>query len=303
MSIQVANHSDTQVQAQQFRIGILLALVSSFLFSLKPIIIKQAYDLGADSESLMLLRMWFALPFYVFMLYLVRHDIRRNLKYVPALLGMGFFGYFLSSYLDLLALERISAQTERIILYAYPSMVVLIKCAYEKRLPSKQMLVALIMVYAGLLLFLPGELNMEGSAFGIGIMVFCAFTFALYVVWSKPLIERCGTAFFTAGAMIAAILFTQSHLLHVPIEPVFAMSTEVYLYAIALAFFCTVIPSYTMSAAIARIGSEKSAITGSTGPVFTSLLAVMILGESFGMYHALGMALVIAGVWVLGRNK
>jgi len=286
----------------QIKIGLLLALVSSFLFSLKPIIIKQAYGFGADSESVMLLRMWFALPFYLVMLYMVRSEIRRNLKYVPAFLGMGFFGYFLSSYLDLLALERISAQTERIILYAYPSLVILIKCLYDKTLPSKKTVFALVMVYAGILLFLPGELHIEGTALGLVLMAFCALTFALYVVWSKPLIEKCGTALFTAGAMIAAILFTQSHMLHMDVKPVFEYPPEVYIYVLVLAFFCTVIPSYTMSAAIARIGSEKSAIAGSTGPVFTSLLAVMLLGESFGIYHALGMALVIVGVWVLGRK-
>ena len=299
MSTQVASSSDDR----QFKIGLLLALISSFLFSLKPIIIKQAYDLGADSESLMLLRMWFALPFYLFMLYLVRHEVRRKLKFIPAFLGMGFFGYFLSSYLDLLALERISAQTERIILYAYPSLVVLIKCAYDRAAPSRNTLMALVLVYGGILLFLPGELSIDGSALGLALMAFCALTFALYVIWSKPLIEACGTALFTAGAMIAAILFTQSHLLHMPIKPVFEMTSGVYLYAFVLAFFCTVIPSYTMSAAIARIGPEKSAITGSTGPVFTSLLAVVLLGEQFGLLQALGMVLVIAGVWVLGKKR
>ena len=294
--------NQTDQFSRQIKIGLLLALVSSFLFSLKPIIIKQAYAYGADSESVMLLRMWFAMPFYLVMLYMVRSEIRRNLKYVPAFLGMGFFGYFLSSYLDLLALERISAQTERIILYAYPSLVILIKCIYDKALPSKKTVLALVMVYVGILLFLPGELHIEGTALGLALMAFCALTFALYVVWSKPLIEKCGTSLFTSGAMLSAILFTQSHMLHVEVEPVFEFPFEVYIYVLVLAFFCTVIPSYTMSAAIARIGSEKSAIAGSTGPVFTSLLAVVLLGESFGIYHALGMTLVIAGVWVLGKK-
>lgn len=295
--------NQTDQFSRQIKIGLLLALASSFLFSLKPIIIKQAYSYGADSESVMLLRMWFALPFYLVMLYMVRNEIRRNLKYVPAFLGMGFFGYFLSSYLDLLALERISAQTERIILYAYPSLVILIKCVYDKSLPSKRTVLALVMVYTGILMFLPGELHIEGTALGLALMAFCALTFALYVVWSKPLIERCGTSLFTSGAMLSAILFTQSHMLHTEIQPVFELPLEVYIYVLILAFFCTVIPSYTMSAAIARIGSEKSAIAGSTGPVFTSLLAVMLLDESFGIYHAIGMALVIMGVWILGKKS
>lgn len=300
MSTSIGTSTDDH---RQIKIGLALALISSFLFSLKPIIIKQAYAYGADSESVMLLRMWFALPFYLLMLWHVRAELRRNIKLVPALLGMGFIGYFLSSYLDLLALERITAQTERIILYAYPSLVVLIKSAYDRQLPNKKTVIALLVTYVGILLFLPGELSIEGSSIGLFLMVCCALTFAFYVFWSKPLIEKSGSAFFTAGAMLAAILFTQTHMLHMDVKPVFEYSAEVYVYILLLAFFCTVIPSYTLSAAIARIGSEKSAIAGSTGPVFTSLLAVLLLGEHFGLAQAMGMVLVILGVWVLGSKK
>ena len=52
----------------QFKFGLGLALLASFLFSLKPILIKEAYALGANSEGLMVLRMWFAFPFYLALL-------------------------------------------------------------------------------------------------------------------------------------------------------------------------------------------------------------------------------------------
>jgi len=287
---------------KSFQIGILLALLASFMFSLKPIFIKQVYQFGVGSEELMILRMWFAFPFYAFMLFLQRKALLEKRRYLLSVMAIGFLGYFLSSYLDLIALQSITASTERIILYAYPSLVIIIKALYDKKLPTKKTLVALTTVYAGILILLPRELNVAGSGMGIMLMFICALTFALYVILSKPLISRMGVGVFTSTAMVSSCLFTQVHFIHVEINEVLNFPMEVYVLALALAFFSTVIPSYAMSAAIAKIGSEKVAITGTTGPAFTVLFAVLILGETFSIYHAAGLTLVIAGVFLLSKK-
>jgi drug/metabolite transporter (DMT)-like permease len=272
------------------------------MFSLKPIFIKQAYSYGINSDELMVLRMWFALPFYTLMLFLQRKVFMEKRQYILSVIGLGFLGYFLSSYLDLMALESISAQAERIILYAYPTVVIIIKSAYEKRLPSKKVLVSLFIVYSGILFLLPGELKIEGAATGLMLMVFCAITFAIYVILSKPMIERMGVGVFTSTAMVTSCLFTQINFIYVEIDSLISYPSEVYILTLALAFFSTVIPSYAMSAAIAKIGSEKVAIAGTTGPAFTVIFAVIILGESFSIYHALGLTLVLSGVYLLSKK-
>ena len=287
---------------QQIRNGLLLALLASFMFSLKPIIIKEAYELGANSEVLMVLRMWFALPFYLVMLFLQRKQLIENIRYLPAVIAVGFIGYFLSSYLDLLALESISSQAERIILYAYPSLVILIKSVYDKKMPTKKMVLALAVTYGGILFLLPGELNLTGSPLGIFLMLTCAVSFAAYVLLSKPMIAKMGVGVFTSTAMVASCLFTQIHFIQIDFDSVAKQPNMVYVLALALAFFSTVIPSYAMRAAISKIGSEKAAVTGTTGPVFTVLLAALILGETITIYHLIGLSLVVTGVLLLGRK-
>lgn len=286
----------------QIKIGLGLALLASFMFSLKPILIKEAYALGANSEGLMVLRMWFAFPFYLGLLLWQYPTLMAKKRYIASAVATGFLGYFLSSYLDLLALESISAHAERVILYAYPSLVVLFKAAWDKKLPSKNVLLAVAVVYAGLLVLLPGEFNINGSLLGLGLMLSCAVTFAIYVLLSKPLIEKLGAGLFTSIAMVSSCLFSQLNLLHTPIETVLNYSSAIYGYGVALAFFSTVIPSYAMSAAIARIGSERTAITGTTGPLFTTLMAVWILGETLTLYHIVGLVLVIIGVYLISKK-
>mgnify|MGYP000741498738 CR=1 FL=1 len=283
--------------------GLFLALFASFMFSLKTIFIKQAYDMGIESSGLMLLRMWFAFPFYAVILFMQRKALWEKRQYILSILTIGFLGYFLSSYLDLLALETISAQAERIILYAYPSIVVLLKAISDKKMPSPRMLTALAVVYMGLLFLLPGELNIEGSAFGLTLMLICACTFAFYVFFSKPLIEKVGISLFTSTAMVSSCLFTQVNLIKVDATQLLNYSHEIYILALGLAFFCTVLPSYAMNAAIAKIGPEKVAIAGTTGPIFTVILAVIILGETMSIYHGAGLTLVMIGVYLLKPKK
>lgn len=298
----MATSIESNTREKHIRNGLMLALLASFMFSLKPIIIKEAYALGSNSESLMVLRMWFAFPFYLAMLLIQRKALIENIRYLPAAVAIGFLGYFLSSYLDLLALESISAQAERIILYAYPSLVILIKAIYDKKMPSAKMILALFIVYSGILLLLPGELNLTGSPTGIMLMLTCALTFASYVLLSKPLIARMGVGVFTSTAMVSSCLFTQFHFVNISVDEVIGLPTMVYILALALAFFSTVIPSYAMSAAISIIGSERAAVTGTTGPVFTVILAALVLGESISLYHLAGLSLVVIGVLLLSKK-
>lgn len=298
----MATSIESNTHEKHIRHGLMLALLASFMFSLKPIIIKEAYALGSNSESLMVLRMWFAFPFYLAMLFIQRQAFVEHIRFIPAAVGIGFVGYFLSSYLDLLALESISAQAERIILYAYPSLVILIKAIYDKKMPSTKMILALFIVYSGILLLLPGELNLTGSPTGILLMLTCALTFASYVLLSKPLIARMGVGVFTSTAMVSSCLFTQFHFVSMSVDEVIGLPNMVYILALALAFFSTVIPSYAMSAAISIIGSERAAVTGTTGPVFTVILAALILGESISFYHLAGLSLVVIGVLLLSKK-
>ena len=134
-------------------------------------------------------------------------------------------------------------------------------------------------------------------------MLICSLAYALYLLWSKAKIARMGSALFTAISMIAAIPALVLHFaitndigdLWVPMPVVW--------YSLGLALFSTVIPSFLIAEAIARIGPSPTSVAGGTGPLFTTVLSVWILGELFTPWHAVGMSLVVAGILALSREK
>jgi drug/metabolite transporter (DMT)-like permease len=284
--------------------GFLFAIGAAVLFSLKPILIKKMYLLGLDTNTMMALRMIFSMPFYIVVCAWVLHKNTSNLPTSSILFktaGLGLAGYYFASYLDLWGLQFVSAQLERLLLYAYPSMVVLLTFIIYKVRPSKKIIIALIITYAGIgsLYFHDLQLNQHSITLGAGAILLSALCFACYSLFSKNLATQTGSLLFTCIAMLAAgIAMLIQFMITNPISDLL-QSKEVYTLAILNAVVATVIPSFMMTEAITRIGPSQVSIVGGVGPVTTSILAVFILGEYFTVYHAIALTLVIFGVFLL----
>lgn len=294
--------------------GILLAVGGVGLFSLKAILVKLAYLEGAETLPLMSLRMLFSLPIYVVLgIFWWKSGIielpKVKASWLP-IAGTGILGYYLASFLDLTGLNYINAQLERLVLFAYPTFTVLIGGLIFKQLQGralKDVLWLLPITWSGVAIMAMHDWQVSGSnvLLGVALVTASAFVFAFYMIFSKPLIAQAGSKAFTCIAMSAASLAILVHyLLASPVMLIFQQSWLVYGYALIIAFFCTVLPSFMVSEAISRIGPQRAALMGSAGPIFTAGVAVVVLGEAFTWYHLAGTLLVVGSVsWMARRGK
>ncbi|MDG6774493.1 DMT family transporter [Thiomicrorhabdus sp. ZW0627] len=285
-------------------IGFLLAIFGTALFSIKSIFIKLTYAEGLDTDSVLMLRMAIALPIYLLiMVWLVRVKTT-----TPLLSGnlikitlLGFIGYYLSSLLDLKGLEMISAQLERLTLFTYPIMVALLGALFFKTPLTRKILLALVVTYGGLWVSFHQELQFSGENTSVGtLLVFlAALTFSFYVLFGKKLIHEVGSLWFTSLAMAISSGFVLIHYVVFNDFSNLNVSAMAWLWLFLLAIFSTVIPSFMISEAIAKIGPAQTGIIGTLGPLVTIVLAVWILNEPFSIWHAFGLVLVVGGVTIL----
>ena len=297
----------TPEESKRLRSGLLLAAGGTALFALKSIFIKLAYEEGVDTTTLLTLRMSLAMPFYLAtLLWLIfkEHQAMPQGKNLLAVLGLGFIGYYLSSYLDLEGLNYISAQLERLTLYSYPIMTTILGWLFLKDVITKRVMLSLLLTYSGVMILYWHEANLIGADATIGVLLVAAaaFSFSCYVVFSKPYITQLGSRLFTSIAMLASAAYASIHFGFTHEITDLHVNGAVWFYAVLLAFFSTVLPSFMVSEAIARIGPSKTSIVGTAGPVFTIMLAVILLGEPFGFVHLAGMVLVMLGVALLGKK-
>ncbi len=298
-----------QSEQRSFRLGIFFAIGGTALFALKSIFIKLAFEEGIDATTLLTLRMLIAFPFYiVILIYAIKTRPQKaallNRKSALSIFTLGFLGYYLASYLDFEGLSYVSAQLERLTLFTYPIMVALLNWFIFKEKITLKVFLSLAISYAGVSFLYFNESMSGGSNVALGTMLVAtaAFSFSLYVIFSKQFIGRFGSLIFTSLAMSSSLVFILIQFFSTHQFSDLNVSAKLWFLSFLLATVSTLIPSFFTSEAINRIGATKTSIMGSVGPVVTIFLAVNLLGEQFGWPQIIGLLLVLFGVSFL-RSK
>jgi drug/metabolite transporter (DMT)-like permease len=279
--------------------------MGSIAFSGKAIIVKLAYRYGVDAVTLIMLRMLFALPFFAVMAWWAsRGKPPLTRKDWLGVLGLGFTGYYLASFLDFAGLAYISASLERLILYLNPTLVMLLGLVIYKRRITGQQLLGMGVSYCGVALVFGHEIAVQGvgerssAALGALLVFMSAISYAIYLVYSGELVKRLGALRLVGLATTVACLLCMAQFVVLRPWSAALVAPEVVWLSLLNATACTVAPVLMVMMAIERIGSGATAQTGMVGPMSTILMGVLILGEPFTAWVAAGTVLVIAGIFV-----
>lgn len=300
----------TQIIAQRRNSGVVMVLVGALLFALKGIFIKKAYQYDIDSSSLLAFRMLFSLPLYVVIMF---WDVRRGNAF-PKLVRrdwyvvgyLSFMGYFLASLLNFEGMKYVDASLERIVLFVYPTFVLAINAIYNKRPILSVQVVAILLSYIGIMLAYFGNLQInpgQSLAWGIVLVLLSGLVYSFYLVGSEGIMKRMSSLQFTYISMILAVVPIVVFTLMAKGLDMFDQDPYAYLYAILMAVFSTVIPTFLFMEGIQRVGSTNMSIIASIGPIFTIFLASWFLGEILTPLQIVGTGFVLAGVYLISRSK
>lgn len=293
----------------EFTKGVLLVLVGAFCFSTKAIFVKLCLRHGVDGLTALMFRMIFALPFYLVLPFFSRSVNARSIRSAPwiKLLLIGLVGYYLASLFDFLGLQYIQANLERLIVFVYPTLVLILGAIIFRRKITWPQTVAVGMSYAGIIIAcLSQDFELAGDKVGLGIffVFMSALTYALYLVFSDNLIKQIGAVPFTCFSMIISSLAVIVHYGYIYGIRLTGFVWQVYAYCLLMAVIATIIPTLMLTKGIAMIGSSNAAVVASFGPVATILMSYFWLQEPFSFLQGIGTVLVIGGVVFLGvRGK
>ncbi len=295
---------------QRVLLGYVYAATGAALFSTKAIFIKLAYMEKLDAPLMLAWRMLSALPFFVFaVIYVIWKAAKDGTPLPPrgtwlGAIAVGFLGYYLSALLDFEGLVYISAQLERLVLFTYPVMVMVIGWLFfNGRISWKGALGAAI-TYSGLLVVFVKALPEGGhnTIIGTALVLGCALTFACYQLFAKRFIGMMGTMLFTGVALSSSAVACIVHYVVVAGGFDFRATTRFYWLAVGCGFFATVLPSFLVNAGLSRVSAQATSMIASISPLITISLAVWILGEEFTLIDAIGATLVILGILVFAAS-
>src|SRR5579871_937 len=217
--------------------GVAFAACGVVLFSIRPILIKLSYAYVRDPVTLLALRMVFAVPFFIAVAWWIHRASPRTTltpRDVLAIGLLGFLGYYLASFLDFLGLQYVSAGLGRLILFLYPTMVVLMGWLFLRQRAGRRELVALVATYVGLAIVLAGNVaaRRDTLLLGTALLLGSAFCYAVYLVVGAQVVRRVGSLRFTAYATIVASVLCV--LQFVLVRPLTALDLPLPVYGYAL---------------------------------------------------------------------
>ena len=288
--------------------GLILASAGAIAFSGKAIIVKLSYRYGVDAVTVIMLRMLLALPFFIAMGFWSERQTHAKANPLTRadglrIVGLGFVGYYLSSYLDFLGLQYITASLERLILYLNPTLVVVLSWVLYKKPISPIRMLAMAISYSGVLLVFSHELSLAGDnvLWGAGLVFASALSYAIYLMLSGQWVQRIGSIRLVGWATsVACVCCIVQFLVLRPVSAAWVQA-EVWQLAALNSVACTVAPVLMVMLAIERIGAGLTAQTGMIGPMATIAMGVIFLGEPLNAWIGVGTALVLGGVFIVSK--
>jgi drug/metabolite transporter (DMT)-like permease len=285
-------------------IGPLCAIAGVLGFSGKAILVKMVYlTAPVDPTTLLTLRMLYSAPMFGAMAWWAgRQPGARPLTRQDwlALAGLGFIGYYVASLLDFIGLLYITVSLERLILFVYPTIVVLLSAVFLRRPITRSAIGALVLCYAGIGFAFWGDLSItsdkRGTIIGSALVFASAMAYAVYLVAAGRVIGRIGSLRFVAWAMLVSAAFIFVHFALMRPLTALVVPARVHSLSLTMAVLSTVLPTWLVAESIRRLGANTASLIGSLGPIFTIALGVWLLDEPLHAVQLIGAALVLAGV-------
>lgn len=286
-----------------------MVAAAAIAFSAKGILIKLSYQHGVDTITLLALRMLFAAPFFLVLIWWADTDTRlARLTWHErwTLAFVGILGYHFASLFDFLGLQYITVALERLVLFLFPTFVVLYSALFAGYRVGRRDVFALVASYAGIALAVVADLATQQTNVVLGtlLVLLSAICYAAYLIKSESLIKRVGSVRYAClAALSATVGILVQFFLTSPVHALFTQAAPVYGWAFLMAIVATVLPILLIVAGIRRIGSSKASMVSTVGPVVTIFFGYLFLGEPITVLQLCGAALVVTGVLVIALKR
>jgi drug/metabolite transporter (DMT)-like permease len=295
----------------------LMVAGAAILFASKGLFAKALYQRGVGFELLVTVRAVLAVPLFVW--FAVRanapsRSITEGVDKPPpmrprailAAVIAGITCYYVGAMVDFWALTLIDASIERVLLFSFPAIVVLIGSVLKRRAPEAGVVAALVVTYIGIFFAMGGIdfAELRQNLFGASLVLIAALTTAIYFLLGERYTHELGSTRFAAiGMSAAALMLTLHFIVFRSFDEFRPLQAYDWMLLVILGVFCVFIPGLLQAEGMRRIGAQRAAIGSTIGPPTTIFLAAIFLGERLNAWQLLGSAMIVGSVLVLSWPK
>lgn len=207
--------------------------------------------------------------------------------------------YAVATWFYFKGLETLTAGVAIIVFYTYPVHVFVISTVFLEERISVTKLLALVLALIGIVLIIgkPSGINLVG----VGLVLVAAIGYAAYTTGSRAALATVNSAQLVATVMVVMAMAM------VPLgiltgELKIPVGVNEWSVILGIAIVGTALPTGLFIGGLDRIEASDASIIGTSEPLVTIALGVILLGESVTLVTAIGGALVLLGVLLIQRD-
>jgi drug/metabolite transporter (DMT)-like permease len=220
---------------------------------------------------------------------------------------MGAFGFTIFNALFYTAAHHTSAVNLTIFQGSIPVLVLIgTVLFFRSRVLPLQILGMLTTIAGVILVSVKGDLEVLLTlALNIGdvwMLIACLF-YAGYTLGLRRRPPVSGIVFFTSLALVAFVTSLPLLAYEIAAGTVQWPTAKGWLVLLFVALMPSLLGQVFFIRGVEMIGPARAGLFVNLVPVFGALLAVLLLGEPFASYHAVGLALVLGGIWLAEQRR
>lgn len=274
-----------------------MVIASAVSFGTLSIFAKLAYNNGLATVQLLAFRFGLAAIGMLALSFVVgQNPLRLTRRQAANLVVVGAVLYTLQALTYFIALRTLPASLCVLIVYIYPSLVVIAAWLFLGRRVSRWHVGALIASFAGVILLV------GGAQFQLGVGLIFAFAAPLMYTTFILISERVMAAVPPVAAsavMMSGTAFVFGAIALVQGQLILPATPQAWSISIGIAIIPTMIAISLFLAGLPRVGAARASLISTLELVITVALAILLLGDRFTPLEAVGGVLVLGAVVVV----
>ncbi|MBN1192447.1 MAG: DMT family transporter [Coriobacteriia bacterium] len=283
----------------QRKAALVAVITSSACFATLAVLTRLAYAEGARPLPLLVWRFTIAATLLGgYLLVRQRRALLSGLRDVPRYAALSLTGYGAASICFFFALQHASASIVTVLLYAYPAIVAVLGAILGRERIGLKRVMAIVLTFLGCALavgILDSEVvvNTLGVVFALG----AALGYALFTLLSERLVaDRPRLVLMAYTFALSALgIGVLASVTGEQLSPV-GLTPALWGLLAAIVVLPTFLAVLLFLGGVRVLGAPQAALVSTMEPVFTILLAILLLGERLSLAQSAGAALVIGGI-------
>lgn len=282
--------------------GYMLGAVAAASYGLNPLFTLPLYGAGMGTDSVLFYRYLLAVAMLGALMLFRRESFALRRRDILPLAAMGLLFSFSSLFL-FESYRHMDAGVASTILFLYPVLVAVIMAVGFHEKTSRATVVSILLAFAGVALLCQGGDGRMLSLAGVALVFFSSLCYAVYIVGvNRSSLRELPTEKLTFYALLFGLsVYVVRLRLCADLQAV--PTPGLWINAVSLALFPTIVSLVTMAGAIRLIGSTPTAILGALEPVTALFFGVLVFGEQLTPRIVSGVVLILVAVTLIIGGK